>query len=110
MGTVNTYLKGASYLMHKNYFSIIRNTIINQSQHVIQDDSGIAFHYFTESGSKWNYSFYGKYLKPIPMFSAFYQPDLDSLYKLQGSKPIGFGIGYNFRDKNSNFMIASKQR
>ena len=110
MGPINTYLKGASYLMHKNYFSIIRNTIINQSQHVIQDDSGIAFHYFTESSSKWNYSFYGKYLKPIPMFSAFYQPDLDSLYKQQGSKPIGFGIGYNFRDKNSNFMIASKQR
>ncbi len=109
MGTVNTYLKGASYLMHKNYFSIIRNTIINQSQHVIQDDSGIAFHYFIESSSKWNYSFYGQYLKPIPMFSAFYQPDLDSLYKQQGSKPIGFGIGYNFRDKNSNFMIASKQ-
>jgi hypothetical protein len=109
MGTINTYLKGASYLMHKNYFSIIRNTIINQSQHVIQDDSGIAFHYFTESSSKWNYSFYGQYLKPIPMFSAFYQPDLDSLYKQQGSKPIGFGIGYNFRDKNSNFMIASKQ-
>ena len=110
MGSINTYLKGASYLMHKNYFSIIRNTIINQSQHVIQDDSGIAFHYFTESSSKWNYSFYGQYLKPIPMFSAFYQPDLDSLYKQQGSKPIGFGIGYNFRDKNSNFMIASKQR
>ena len=110
MGPINTYLKGASYLMHKNYFSIIRNTIINQSQHVIQDDSGIAFHYFTESSSKWNYSFYGKYLKPIPMFSAFYQTDLDSLYKQQGSKPIGFGIGYNFRDKNSNFMIASKQR
>jgi hypothetical protein len=109
MGPINTYLKGASYLMHKNYFSIIRNTIINQSQHVIQDDSGIAFHYFTESNSKWNYSFYGQYLKPIPMFSAFYQPDLDSLYKQQGSKPIGFGIGYNFRDKNSNFMIASKQ-
>lgn len=109
MGPINTYLKGASYLMHKNYFSIIRNTIINQSQHVIQDDSGIAFHYFTESSSKWNYSFYGQYLKPIPMFSAFYQPDLDSLYKQQGSKPIGFGIGYNFRDKNSNFMIASKQ-
>ena len=110
MGTINTYLKGASYLMHKNYFSIIRNTIINQSQHVIQDDSGIAFHYFTESSSKWKYSFYGQYLRPIPMFSAFYQSDLDSLYKQQGSKPIGFGIGYNFRDKNSNFMIASKQQ
>ncbi len=109
MGPINTYLKGASYLMHKNYFSIIRNTILNQSQHVIQDDSGIAFHYFTESSSKWNYTFYGQYLKPISLFSAFYQADLDSLYKKQGSKPIGFGIGYNFKDKNSNFMIASKQ-
>lgn len=114
MGPINSYLKGASYLMHKNYFSIIRNTILNQSQHVIQDDSGMAFHYFTESDGKWNYSFYGKYLKPIPMFSQFYQPDLDSLYKLHHArgvtKPIGFGIGYNFKDKNSNFMIASKQR
>lgn len=109
MGSINTYLKGASYLMHKNYFSIIRNTILNQSQHVIQDDSGMAFHYFTESSSKWDYTFYGKYLKPIPMFSQFYQPDLDSLYKQQGSKAIGFGIGYNFKDQNSNLMIASKR-
>lgn len=109
MGTVNTYLKGASYLMHKGYFSMVRDVILNQSEYVIQDDSGIAFHYFAESSSKWNYVFYGKYLKPISMFSQFYQADLDSTYKLQGAKPIGFGIGYNFRDKNSNFMIANKQ-
>ncbi|MBI3520125.1 MAG: hypothetical protein HY062_12335, partial [Bacteroidetes bacterium] len=109
LGTVNTYLKGASYLMHKNYFSMIRSIILNQSQHVIQDDSGIAFHYFLEDSHQWAYSFFGQYLKPIPMFKEFYQKDLDSLYKKQGSKPIGFGIGYNFKDKNSNFMIASKQ-
>ncbi len=109
LGTVNTYLKGASYLMHKNYFSMVRNVILDQSQHVVQDDSGIAFHYFLEDDHHWIYSFFGQYLKPIPMFSAFYQKDLDSLYKQQGAKPIGFGIGYNFKDKNSNFMIASKQ-
>ena len=109
MGTINTYLKGASYLMHKNYFSMVRNVILNQSQHVVQDDSGIAFHYFIDDTHKWNYSFFGQYLKPIPMFSQFYQADLDSLYKKQGAKPIGFGIGYNFKDKNSNFMIATKQ-
>ena len=109
MGTVNTYLKGASYLMHKDYFSIIRKVILSQSQHVIQDDSGIAFHYFLEDANKWKYSFFGQYLKPIPMFAQFYQKDLDSLYKQQGAKPIGFGIGYNFKDKNSNFMIATKQ-
>jgi len=109
MGTVNTYLKGASYLMHKDYFSLVRKVILNQSEHVIQDDSGIAFHYFLDDNSKWNYSFFGQYLKPIPMFAEFYQKDLDSLYKKQGAKPIGFGIGYNFKDKNSNFMIATKQ-
>lgn len=109
MGTVNTYLKGASYLMHKNYFSMIRTVILDQSQHVVQDDSGIAFHYFLDDDHKWSYSFFGQYLKPIPMFAQFYQKDLDSLYKEQGAKPIGFGIGYNFKDKNSNFMIATKQ-
>jgi hypothetical protein len=109
MGTINTYLKGASYLMHKSYFSMVRNVILNQSEHVIQDDSGIAFHYFTESNSAWSYTFYGSYIRPIAMFSAFYQADLDSTYKQQGSKNIGFGIGYNFRDKNSNFMIATKK-
>lgn len=109
LGTVNTYLKGASYLMHKSYFSIIRNIILEQSANVVQDDSGIAFHYYTESGRSWHYTFYGKYTRPIPMFSQFYQKDLDSTYKAAGSKDIGFGIGYNFKDRNSNFMIATAE-
>ena len=107
MGTINTYLKGASYLMHKPYFSMIRNIILNQSNYVVQDDSGIAFKYFAKH-EKWNYTFYGKYKKPISLFSEAYQADLDSAYKASGSKDIGFGIGYNFKDKNSNFMIAKK--
>jgi hypothetical protein len=108
LGEVNTYLKGASYLMHETYFSVIRNAILDHSKHIIQDDSGIAFRYFTKAGG-WSYKLYGAYTRPIPMFSYAYQKDLDSLYKSQGSKPIGFGIGYNFKDKNSNFMIATKK-
>jgi len=76
---------------------------------VIQDDSGMALHYYLDSKYQWDFSFYGQYLKPIPMFAQFYQADLDSLYKLKGTKSIGFGIGYNFKDKNSNFMIATKK-
>lgn len=109
MGTVNTYLKGASYLMHKSYFSIIRNVILEQSEQVVQDDSGISFHYFGDSGSTWKFDLYGQYTRPIPMFKEFYQKDLDSLYKQQGAREIGFGIGYNFKDKNSNLLIATKQ-
>ncbi len=108
IGEFNTYLKGASYLMHKDYFSVVRNFILKQSRHVVQDDSGIAFHYFEKEGN-WEYKFYGSYMHPIPMFSDFYQADLDSLYKVKGSKDIGFGIGYNFKDRNSNFMIATRK-
>lgn len=105
----NTYLKGASYLMHESHFSIIRNIILSESKQVIQDDSGIALRYFIEKGNNWDFTLYGQYTKPIPMFSAFYQKRLDSLYKTLQAKPIGFGIGYNFKDKNSNFMVATRK-
>lgn len=104
-----TYLKGASYLMHKATFSEIRNLILNHTGCVVQDDSGIAINYILKHNSKWQFKLYGNYTKPINMFTQHYQPELDSLYKLVGAKPLGFGLGYNYRDKNSNFMIIKKQ-
>jgi hypothetical protein len=103
----NTYLKGASYLLHSANFSIIRNIILNGAKTVIQDDSGIAFRYFDKS--KWDFKFFGDYVKPISLFSKNYQKDLDSVWHQQGSEKIGFGIGYNFKDNNSNLLIATKK-
>ena len=110
MGVVNTYLKGASYLLHRNSFSLIRNIILDQSEQVIQDDSGVPFKWFLKEDTKWGASFFGQYHRPISMFAHYYQKDLDSLFKTQGSRIIGFGIGYNFTDKNSNFMVISKKK
>ena len=101
-----TYLKGASYLLHKPYFSTIRNYILNRSTGVVQDDSGVPLKYFEASKRTWIYMLYGNYSVPISLFKNSFQTDLDSLYYLQGSKNLGFGIGYNFKDKNSNLMIA----
>ncbi|MBL7931941.1 MAG: hypothetical protein JNL60_08565 [Bacteroidia bacterium] len=105
----NTYLKGASYLLHKDYFSIIRNKILEGSSTIVQDDSGIALRYFEKETGKWEYSLYGEYTKPVSLFSKQYQKDLDSLYKKQGSSALGFGLGYNFKDKNSNLMIINRK-
>jgi hypothetical protein len=104
--TCITYLKGASYLLHKAYFSRIRQSILTRSSAVVQDDSGIALHYFLSSNKKWKFQLYGQYTEPISMFRKLYQPSLDSLYQKQGAQPLGFGIGYNFKDNNSNLMIA----
>lgn len=102
----NTYLKGASYLLHSAHFSIIRNVILNGSNCIVQDDSGIAFKYF--DNTKFSFKFFGDYIKPISLFSKNYQKDLDSVWHSQGSEKIGFGIGYNFKDNNSNLLIATK--
>lgn len=109
MGGFNTYLKGASYLLHKTYFSEVRNIILNGSSTIVQDDSGIAFNYFTKSKTDWDFKLYGEYTKPISLFKNAYQKDLDSLYKTKGASSLGFGIGYNFKDKNSNLMVAKRK-
>jgi hypothetical protein len=108
LNPTTTYLKGASYLMHNSNFSLVRDFILNTVKRVVQDDSGISFRFFEQSG-KWNYTFYGNYVRPIKLFAARYQKDLDSNYKKQGSKQLGFGLGYNFQDKNSNLMIAKRK-
>jgi hypothetical protein len=105
----NTYLKGASYLLHKPYFSVMRKVILEGASAVIQDDSGIAYRYFARQPDTWDFELFGEYTRPISMFSNAYQKDLDSLYRRQGSSPLGFGMGYNFKDKNSNLMIAKRK-
>ncbi|MFN6037933.1 MAG: hypothetical protein ACK452_05655 [Bacteroidota bacterium] len=108
LGEVNTYVKGASYLMHQTEFSEIRKVIFEHSNFVMQDDSGIAMAYFKSSGFDWDYTLFGKYTRPISLFASRYQSELDSMWKTKGSTPLGFGLGYNSYDKNSNLMVAKK--
>lgn len=105
---VSTYLKSASYLMHKDYFSVVRKIILQQSQYVLQDDSGIPFHFFADGN--WEARLYGTYNKPIKLFKDWYQEDLkkaysDSLKPL----PLNFGIGYNFQVNESNLMLFKRK-
>lgn len=104
-----TYLKAASYLMHRETFSTIRNFILQETDYVLQDDSGIPVRYFDPA--KWNRQFYGSYVKPIDLFAVRYQPDLRQIYQNNPNlKNLGFGIGYKF-DADANLMLAiSKER
>ena len=53
-----TYLKSASYLMHTDDFSMIRDAILRQSTAILQDDSGLPLSAF---GDAWNLQFFGRY-------------------------------------------------
>ncbi|WP_400193405.1 hypothetical protein [Hymenobacter sp. B81] len=110
LGPLTTYVKSATYLMHKPYFSQVRNLILERSRYVLQDDSGIAMKYFQPAD--WRFVHYGTYQKPIPMFAMYYQPVLTQAYQdsVRKPRPLPFGTGYNWRVNASNLLLATRRQ
>ncbi|MEC9036240.1 MAG: hypothetical protein VX588_05410 [Verrucomicrobiota bacterium] len=100
-----SYVKAASYLMHKSYFSQIRNHLLSNSTTIIQDDSGIPIKHFNQSS--WQMKYFGTYTKPIDLFEDHYQPNLREIYK-QESQKLPFGTGYRWRKGQSNLIVAEQ--
>jgi hypothetical protein len=110
LGELTTYVKSATYLMHKPYFSKVRNLILERSNYVLQDDSGIALKYFTPAD--WQLTYYGTYKRPINLFAKHYQPAMTAAYAdtTNPPRPLPFGTGYNWRQNDSNLLLARRQK
>jgi hypothetical protein len=102
-----TYLKAASYLLYEDYFSTIRNGILDNSLGVVEDDSGIPFRYFDPK--KWNVIPYGDYTGPIPLFKEHYQPDLSDFYAHTSHQSLPFGSGYKYVASGSSLLVVKKR-
>ncbi len=102
-----TYLKAASYLLHADYFSTIRNGILDDSLGVVEDDSGIPFHYFDPK--QWTVTPYGNYTGPIALFKEHAQQDLTDFYAKTPHQPLPFGSGYKFVASTSSLLVAKKK-
>ena len=94
--------------MHKSYFNKIRRVILRRSRYILQDDSGIAMKYFQPGA--WQFNYYGTYRRPINLFAKQYQPELTAAYHdtLHPPKPLPFGTGYNWRQTDSNLLLAKR--
>jgi hypothetical protein len=102
-----TYLKAASYLLYEDYFSTIRNAILDNSLAVVEDDSGIPLHDFNPA--HWDVLPYGDYTGPIDLFKERYQPDLTEFYKKTPHQQLAFGSGYKFNASVSSLLVAKKK-
>ena len=100
------YLKAASYLMHKDSFSNIRNFLVGDCQFIHQDASGIPADFFA---LYYNVTYYGNYIGPIDIFSEHDQPGLRSIYQSGVAKPLPFGTGYRMRDEHSVQMFGERK-
>ncbi|WBO84637.1 hypothetical protein [Hymenobacter yonginensis] len=109
LGPLATYVKSATYLMHKPYFSKIRNLILTRSNYLLQDDSGIAMKYIP--AVDWRFTYYGTYKRPINLFAKHYQPELTRVYTdtTNRPRPLPFGTGYNWRQNDSNLLLARRK-
>lgn len=104
-GAGNGFVKAASYLMHMDEFSTVRDFLLSHASNVIEDDSGIPYRHFADD--RWLISPYGHYAGPIPLFKQHYQNDLSAAFKSMSPPKLPFGVGYQWRPGVSSLIVAT---
>lgn len=105
LGRGDSFVKSASYLMHGGNFKAVRSFLLAKSNLILQDDSGIPLGYFNRKA--WQFQPLGRYLGPIEIFPGTYQSNMAELFS-KGSIPLDFGIGYRWRNNESNMLLATR--
>jgi hypothetical protein len=104
-GTGDSFIKSASYLMHGDNFSTVRDYLLEHSASLLEDDSGIPVRYFARG---WQLHPYGRYVGPISLFGGQYQARLNEVFAKNKTTPIDFSLGYRWRPSESNILLAVK--
>ncbi len=108
LGKGDSFIKSASYLPHYDSFSKIREFLLDRSQALVQDDSGIPIRFFKPD--EWRLRPFGRYLGPIGEFPGRYQKGLNDLFHKSNTPRLDFGVGYRWRPNESNLLLAEKKR
>ena len=108
----NSFLKAASYLMHRTKFNYIRESILSCAEHIFQDDTGIPLRFLDQT--IYEIELFGEYTKPIKNFSErMEQEDLRALYNKTPKEKIRhlpFLLGYHFvGDKIQNHQMIIRR-
>ena len=103
-----TFLKATSYMIHKPEFSIIREHVLSESAAVLQDDSGVPYHFYLSPS--WRVQLYGEYVRPYGSFRWLEQPDLRNAYLTQKPRLLPFRMGYGFKAVPSNLLFATRMK
>jgi len=107
-GRADTFIKSASFLLHWQQFAAIRKTILENSNLILQDDTGVPFKMLNPK--EWQVELFGTYSHPDKPFVNQWQPDLDTAFKEPGrAKTLGFVLGYGSHRRPSSLMLALRQ-
>lgn len=108
LGQGDSFVKSASYLMHSDNFSTVREFIVANTATLVQDDSGVPLRFLDEKD--WRITPFGRYLNPISIFPRkTYQPKMRDLFGKDRAQALDFGIGYRWRPNESNLLLAVRE-
>lgn len=108
LGPADAFHKSASYLMHSENFSRIREFVLSQTRTVVQDDSGIPLRFFDRK--LWDLYPFGTYHEPLDLFPEGRQTKLArEVFSKDKTQKIDFGLGYRWRPGESNLLMAVKK-
>jgi hypothetical protein len=108
LGTGDAFVKSASYLMHNDSFSMVREFLLTHTAALVQDDTGVPIRFL--KSDDWELRPFGRYLGPIGLFRGRYQRQLADVFRTNRAKPIAFGVGYRWRPNESNLLLATRQQ
>ncbi len=103
----STFIKSASYLLHGENFSVMRNFILSDTKSVVQDDTGIPYKFYNKQN--WYVQLFGKYARPVKDFNYGYQTDLANRFEVDKTiKPINFTFGYHWWTDKSSILKCTR--
>lgn len=99
-------IKSASYLLQDRQFRMVRDTLLDAAEFLVQDDTGMPYEVLKEHG--WEVQLYGGYRKPIHPFHWAYQARLDAAYRSSQPGELPFSFSYHWSGGKSNAMVARR--
>jgi hypothetical protein len=106
-GRPDTLIKSASFLLHWAQFAAIREYILENSNLILQDDTGVPYRMLKPK--EWQVQLYGEYSHPDKPFTNEWQTDLAAAFKEPGrTRQLGFVLGYGSSRRPSSMMLATR--
>ena len=107
----NTIFKAAVYLLHNDEFGAVRQFVLDRSDLILQDDSGLPYRFFKEED--WEQHLFGTYTRIPPLGGIPNPPQQPLLAKRfrERSEPLTFSYGYGVLQGKgkSNLMLFLKK-
>ncbi len=107
LGTPDTLVKSGSFLLHWKMCRGLRQFILDNSNLILQDDTGVPYGYFKAG---WQVQLFGEYSRPDHPFTKEYQKDLAAAFQDPTKvRKLGFPLGYGSRRRPSSMMLATRR-